>query len=137
MRSTSLIQVAVALGLLAACATFGRSNNHAGLSGTYAARLTVAGRSTYTGTLIVERSTADSLFGALRLTSPITVEMPFRGGRVRDTLRLHGDYSAANGCTGTMDSPLVVAPGGDGASGQFTLADKCAGALRGTMELSR
>lgn len=120
-----------------ACATLGQARQNPRVSGSYAARLQVAGRSTYTGTFAVETWSNDSLRGSLRLVAPLAVDVVVAGRQTRDTLRLHGTYSAANGCTGTIDAPLVVAPDLATATGPFTLGDKCAGTLTGTMELRR
>jgi hypothetical protein len=134
----SLIVAAAVVGIvLSACASLGRASAAPHLSGTYSARLMVTGRSTYTGTFTVAQWTSDSVFGSLRLVSPLSVDMSIRGTQAGDTLRLRGSYTAANGCTGTMESPLVVASDVGRATGAFTLVDNCAGPLRGTMELSR
>ena len=137
-HSRSLAIAALVTALVpGACGLFRHVDTPRRLAGSYSARLIVTGRSTYTGTFTVGRWSADSVVGALTLVSPITVDVAIRGAQTRDSLRLAGSYSAANGCTGTIDSPLVMTRDHDGATGPFTLADKCAGALHGTMELSR
>ena len=120
-----------------ACASLGRSGSRPRMTGSYAARLQITGRSTYVGTFSVSEWTSDSLRGSLRLVSPITVDMVIGGRQTGDTVRLRGTYSASNGCTGTVDAPLIVAADLATASGPFTLGDKCAGTLTGQMELKR
>ena len=106
------------------------------LAGSYSAKLAVTGRSTYTGSFTGEW-VSDSLRGALKLTSPLTVDVAVRGGQSGDTLRLRGSYAASNGCTGTFEAAVGVARDLGGGRGPFTLADRCAGALTGIMELTR
>ena len=125
------------VALVTGCATVGHRGDGPRLAGTYAVRLAITGRSTYTGTLTITRWAGDSAFGALRLVAPLAVEVAVHGVQSADTLRLRGSYSAANGCTGTLDAPLIVTGGAQRATGPATLEDKCVGALRGTMELSR
>jgi hypothetical protein len=122
--------------LLAAACVSARNNPPPRLAGTYNARLVVTGRSTYVGSFTGEWS-ADSLRGALKIVSPLTVDMPVRGAQTGDSLRLRGSYSASNGCTGTIDASVAVAKDLGSARGPFTLADRCAGTLTGTMELTR
>jgi hypothetical protein len=107
------------------------------MTGSYAARLQVSGRSTYVGTFSIAEWLSDSLRGSLRLVSPLAVDMVIGGRHAHDTLRLNGTYSAANGCTGTFAAPLVVTTDLATATGPFTLVDKCAGTLTGQMELKR
>ena len=107
------------------------------MTGSYAAKLQVSGRSTYVGTFSIAEWMSDSLRGSLRLVSPLAVDMVIGGRQARDTLRLNGTYSAANGCTGTFAAPLVVGADLATANGPFTLVDKCAGTLTGQMELKR
>lgn len=136
MSPTSALRLPV-LALLTACASFGRSRAAPRLVGSYGTRLAITGRSTYTGTLTILRWSGDSAFGTLKLLAPLGVEVAARGQQRADTLHLLGTYSAANGCTGTMDAPLVVASDATRAAGPITLEDKCVGTLRGTMEIAR
>jgi hypothetical protein len=130
MRSRVLVVLLIAAG----CATL-RGSTPPRLGGSYAARLAVTGKSIYTGTLSATWA-GDSATGTLTLTSPLNVDMPFRGTQTGDTLRLRGSYSAANGCTGTFEA--AIAAGADvAARGPFLLNDRCAGALPGVMELRR
>jgi len=135
-RPTSLFGVVV-LSILSACATFRGASATPHMTGSYAAKLQVSGRSTYVGTFSIAEWVSDSLRGSLRLVSPLAVDVVVGGRQIRDTLRLNGTYSAANGCTGTFAAPLVVSTDLAAATGPFTLVDKCAGTLTGQMELKR
>jgi hypothetical protein len=107
------------------------------LDGSYAARLAVTGRSTYSGTLSITPAGGDSVRGMLRLLAPLSVDMPVVGAFRGDSLQLQGTYTVSNGCTGTMEGSVAVTNGGAGGQGPFTLTDKCVGTLTGTMELTR
>jgi hypothetical protein len=120
--------------VIGGCATL-RGSSHPRLGGTYAARLAVTGRSTYTGSLTAEW-VGDSLRGGLKLTAPLTVDMALRGAQSGDTLRIRGTYSASNGCTGTFEAAVASATDVAG-RGPFTLNDRCAGLLPGVLELRR
>lgn len=122
------------LFVVAGCATL-RGSAPPRLGGTYAARLAVTGKSTYVGTLSTTW-VGDSASGSIKITSPLTVDMPIRGAQTGDTLRLRGTYSASNGCTGTIEVALGSATD-VAARGPFTLNDRCAGAMPGVMELRR
>jgi len=134
---TSSVLGSFSLLLVAGCATLGLGGTAPRLLGAYAARLAITGRSTYTGTLTIARWSGDSAFGTLKLVAPLAVEVAARGRQRSDTLYLLGTYSAANGCIGTMDASLAVGDGAGRAAGLVTLEDKCVGALRGSMEISR
>jgi hypothetical protein len=117
-----------------ACASL-RGSSSPRLGGTYAVQLAVTGRSTYTGTFANAWS-SDSTTGSLKLTSPLTVDVSIRGAQTGDTLRLVGNYTAANGCTGTFEASIGGATDAAG-RGPFRLNDRCAGTLGGVMELRR
>jgi hypothetical protein len=102
----------------------------------FGAQLALTGRSTYVGALQLSATTADSVRGSLHLTSPVAVDAVLSGVVRRDSLILGGSYTGANGCAGDMRASLAM-PTDRGATGPFQLADKCAGALSGTMTVSR
>lgn len=139
MRSSPLLTVAGAIGIAAfsACLPVRRSAQSpaARAAGTYTAKVSVSGRSTYTGSLELA-AVGDSLVGRLMLTSPISIDVKLAGVSRNDTLYLAGPYSGANGCTGEFRASLF-APGAQSGSGPFQLADKCVGALSGTMTAVR
>ena len=132
--SLSLFAVAVCAG---ACASVGRSGSRPRMTGSYAAKLQITGRSTYLGTFLVSEWISDSLHASMRLVSPITVDMVLSGRQTGDTLRIRGTYSASNGCTGTVDASIIVAADLAPPAGPFTLGDKCVGPLPGQLELKR
>lgn len=104
--------------------------------GTFAAKLALTGRSTYTGALELKATTGDSLRGSLRLTSPLNVDAVVSAVFRRDSLILAGSYTAANGCAGELRASLAM-PTDHAGDGPFQLADKCAGTLNGTMSVTR
>jgi hypothetical protein len=133
-------RLAVVCSLSTACAA---ARGHSALPlpsaravGAFAAKLALAGRSTYTGALHLEATTRDSLRGSLHLTSPLNVDAVVSGMIRRDSLILAGSYTAANGCAGELRASLAM-PTDRAGDGPFQLADKCAGTLNGVMTVTR
>lgn len=108
----------------------------AAVAGQYAASLALTGARTYTGTLDLTAQGADSVRGNIRLTAPIAVDVILRGVARRDSLVLAGNYTGSNGCSGDFRASLAMSQAGMG-TGPFQLDDRCAGALSGTMSVSR
>jgi hypothetical protein len=105
------------------------------ISGTYIASLALAGRSTYTGTIELTPGARDSVRGTMVLTSPVRVDAPVTGVVRGDSLHLAGNYSAGNGCTGTIS--LAISLAAMPHTGPSRLVDKCVGPIDATFSARR
>src|SRR5262245_42540628 len=105
------------------------------VAGTYVASLAITGKSTYTGTIELTTVGRDSVRGTVVLTSPVRVDAPVSGAVRGDSLRLSGPYSAANGCTGTIEIAVSLATMPH--TGPSRLVDRCVGELKATFTAKR
>jgi hypothetical protein len=140
-RGASLAAALLALALTTACARGAAGAGAASapspgarFEGLWRVAIAVGERATYSGTLSVARQ-AEALSGVLRLTSPITVDANLSGTVTDGVMTLSGNYTAGNGCTGT----IRVSAGGaqPPLQGPTELQDRCAGRLMATASLQR
>ena len=138
MRAPTLV-LAISLLAAASCSRSSTNTSTAAaprtVSGTYIASLALTGRSTYTGTIELASAARDSVRGTIVFTSPLRVDAPVAGVVRGDSLHLTGNYSAGNGCTGTISLSVSLATMPH--TGPSKLVDRCAGAIDATFTARR